>query len=299
MVWSRGIPLNRIALVSLLPIFLISYTAGASPEQLIPYREKILSLQQQISQIDIREKNLSSKESQLTKKINSLKKDARSNPGLLSNFRIENLLKELRENILIHQEEENRKANLEEQMVRARGELSVEMENEINRLIREAQESFKAGKEDDSNRSFRQALALMEEHRQLQSESVPVSPASPSFAEFVTDGKETPEKLREIADFAIHDLGTLQKEARLLEQNRNRIQGEIALRKNLISYPELLQREDNIAPIQIESIESELIQYEKRGKLLESDSARIQSSIKLLSEKIREIEQTIRQKEEK
>ncbi|MBI3593957.1 MAG: hypothetical protein HY200_03300 [Nitrospirae bacterium] len=215
MVLYKRLALLRLALLVLI-LSLASNPAMSASEELQVLKGKMTVLQDQIAQEEIQGKNLAIKESQLTKKIKLLKKDARSKPSLLSNLRIESLLKELRENLIIQQENENRRSLLEEQIIQTKADLDSKMEVEVSRLIESAREAFKTGDEARSDRFYQEALHLMEERKQFQTEAIVLSPAPPPFGEFILDGKESLDKLREIADFAIHDLENIRKEIRLL-----------------------------------------------------------------------------------
>jgi hypothetical protein len=133
----------------------------------------------------------------------------------------------------------------------------------------------------------------MEEHKKLQTAMLDNATALPSMGEFALDGNESPDKLREIADFAIHDRDNLDREIKILQEDKNRIREEIALRKNLIKYPGLLERGDNAPPFQIETVEKELIQFEKKNKIIENKIVKAREVSKILSRKIREIERMI------
>jgi len=290
-------PLIRPALVA---IFLLTSSfswAVSSSDDLRHLKEKMTAFQNQVAGEELKKKNLSLKESQLTQKIEALKKGSGSRPGLLANLRIENLLKELRENLIQQQESDNRRFFFQQQISRTRDELDAQMENEIGRLIESAKESFKGGNEKDADRSYQEALQLMEEHKKLQTAMLDNSTGLPSMAEFVLDGKESADKLREIADFATHDRDNLDKELKILQEDKDRIKEEIALRKNLIKYPGLLERGDNAPPFQVEIVEKELIQFEKKSKIIENKIIKAKEVSKILSRKVREIERIIQQKE--
>lgn len=291
-------PLNLPTLVvsGILLFFSVSSWADSS-DNLLRLKDKMSELQTQIAQEELKGKNLALKESQLTKKINALKKDAQTKNSLILSMRIENSLKELRENLIAHQENENRRSLLQEQIAKTKLEMDAQMESEINRLILSAQQTFRKGNEKQSDQSYQAALHLMEERKQIQTETIPISPALPSFAEFVMDGKESLEKLKEAADFGIQDLEFLNKEIKLLEGHKNRTAEEISLRKNLVKYQGLLERGDNVSPLRTDSIEKEIIQLEKEGKIIENKLIKIQEAKRTLSRKIRKIERMIQTKQ--
>lgn len=287
---------SRLVLTGILLLMTPTFAIAAS-EELRHLKDKMTSLQNQIALDEIEGKDLSAKESQLTKMINKLKRDSRFHPTLLSNLRIESLLKELRENLVAQQGNENRRSLLEEQIVRTKANLDSKLEEEINQLIETARRDFNLGNEAKADSSYHEALSLMEERKKNQNEAILLSPAPPPFGEFILNGNESLDKLREIADFAIHDQENLQKEIKLLENSRRKVLEEIALRKNLAKYQGLLERGDSNTPIQIESIEKELIQFEIKNKILENKLSQIQVSSTLLTKKIREIKGIIHQKE--
>ena len=289
-------PLQLALTAGLLLGFVVPPSAFPA-ERLETLKEKMADLQGQVTRIDRQRKNLSLKESQLTKKVNSLKKDSGAHPGMLANLRLENLLKELRENLLDQRRSDGQRALLQQQISKIRDEIDLEMENEIGRLIQAAHASFKKGLERDADRSYQEALVLMEEHKKFQADVVQVPAVFPSLAQFVLDGKESREKLGEIADFATHDQENLEREIKTLQENKARIQEEIALRRNLIKYPGLLERGENPSPLKTESVQAELIQFEKKDKILENQILKARETDRALSLKIQDLKRRIETRE--
>jgi len=297
MVLFKRRPAIRLSIYTGFMLISLLSNGLSSSDDLRQLKERMADLQSRIAQEELLGKDLSLKEKQLTKKIYILKKDAKKNTNLILNIRIENLLKELRENLMTHQENENRRTLLEDQITKTKEELDGQMGIEINRLILFAQETFKKGDEKQSDRSYQDALHLMEERKQFQTETLADPPTLPSLGEFILDGKESLEKLKEASDFGNHDLEILSKEIRYLEGVKRKTVEEIALRKNLIKYQGLLERGDAISPMQNESIEKELIQFEKKRKMIENKLIKVQEAKEALFRNVRKIERMIEQKQ--
>ncbi|MHB8483170.1 MAG: hypothetical protein ACYDBV_10655 [Nitrospiria bacterium] len=269
-----------------------------SSETIRSLKEKIAELNDQIQNGEAVKKNLERKENQLTDTIKKLKSKSKTADSLLLNLRIENSLKQLRSILVSLRESEKDQTLLRNQLIKTNTDLKEEMEKEINQLIQSAQEAFRRGNEFDADHDYNEALQLMEEHKQFQIDSIINTIVEPPRVEILLDGKETPDKLRELTDFARNDIESFKKEIRLLQENKNRIQKEITLRKNLIKYSELIEREENSSINHREPLEQELLKLEKTVKKINLKILKFKEAVQTLAREIKKIENQI-QKEEK
>ena len=288
----------RNALLAFIFMLVATARGWGAPDQFAPLKSRITELQGKIAGEERQKKLLTTKEALLTKKVTALKKEAGNNPGIISNIRIENLLKELRDNLNQQQETEIRRHLLLQELGKNQSELEEKMDQEISRLIRIAQSMFKDGKEKDADQVYHDALLLMEQRKKFDLVVADNAPTLPSVSELILDGTESAEKLRELLDFAVHDMENLDREIKRLQEMKSRNDDEISLRKNLIRYPALLARDESASPLQLESVHRELIDFEKKGKILESKIGKAREIRKVFGQKIVEFNRLVEKKEE-
>lgn len=270
-----------------------------SSETIRLLKEKIAELNDQIQQREVDKKDLELKETKFTETIKSLKNESKTVPSLYLNLRIENSLKQLRSILIALREAEKNQALLRDELFKTNTDLKEEMEKEINRLIQSAQEAFQSGNEIEADRDYKDALQLMEEHKQFQMEYAINNIVVPPRVEILLDGKETPEKLRELTDFARNDIENFDREIKNLQEEKSRIQEEVALRQNLIKYAELTEREGNRSINQRGILEKELLNFKKTLKTIGNKIIKYKGAIQTLTREIKRIENLIQQKEDR
>jgi hypothetical protein len=268
-------------------------------EDIRDLKNTLAELNHQIGAEEKEREALERQENRLTEHIRDLKMKAQSKPSLLLNLRIENGLKALRSVLEARQEIDKRETLIHDELLETNRKLGTQMENEIRREIMLAQEAFSKGNEAEANGHYQEALQLMEEQKQYQT-APPARPkiiSRPLNVNALLAGKETPDQLRELADFARNDVETFIKEIKSLQENKNRIQEEIKIRINLIKYPGLLERGENSAPLQRETLEQELLKLEKTDKIIDNQIFRYKGALHTLEQQIKKIELQIKQKE--
>jgi uncharacterized protein YoxC len=262
-------------------------------------KNRLAELNHQLGAEEKEREALERKENHLTENIRDLKMKAQSKPSLLLNLRIGNGLKALRAVLEARQETDKRETLIHDELLETKRKLGTQVENEIRREIALAQKAFTRGDEAEADGHYKEALQLMEEQKQYQTEP-PAHPkiiSPPLNVNALLAGKETPDQLRELADFARNDVETFTREIKSLQENKNRIQEEINIRKNLIKFPGLLERGENSAPLQKETLEQELLKLEKTGKIIDNQIVQYKGALHTLERQIKKIEFQIKQKE--
>ncbi|MBI1819702.1 MAG: hypothetical protein HY202_03425 [Nitrospirae bacterium] len=262
-------------------------------------KNKLAELNHQLGVEEKEREALEREENRLTENIRGLKVKAQSKPNLLLNLRIENGLKVLRSVLEARQQTNKRETLIHDELLETKRKLETQVENEIRREIALAQEAFTRGDEAEADGHYKEALQLMEEQKQYQTEP-PAHPkiiSPPLNVNALLAEKETPDQLRELADFARNDVETFTREIKSLQENKNRTQEEINIRKNLIKYPGLLERGENSAPLQKGTLEQELLKLEKTGKIIDNQIVQYKGALHTLERQIKKIEFQIKQKE--
>lgn len=216
-------------------------------------------LQTKVKGVREEKERISGRAELLSQEIKRLKEEARSQENLLLEIRVEAALKELRDLLLHLKELQQMEETFRKDIITKKIALRASLEQEIERLLQRAEGEFKKGKEKEADLLYKEALGFMEEYQTLSTdEPSPLERAPLPTLDIPLTGRESPEKLRELATLFSHDVEVINREKAQLMQELGRLQGGHTLRKNLLRFQGITEREDPASPVTREKAEEEL-----------------------------------------
>lgn len=266
-------------------------------ENLSVLRSRITELSKEVRASELKALALEKQETRLTEEIKNLKLKSRGSADLFLSLRIEKALNALRVVLSSIEKEENRQVSLQNQWNAAKLGFKQGVEGAIRDLIGKAETAFKAGDEETSERNYKEALLWMGQLETMKEDPVAVSPPLASRSKLILDGKESLEKLLELADLGRNDIDLFKKEIGRLEEMRKQYRQEIQLRKQLILTPRRHEREGAEISGQKTTLGKEIGRMEDNIKRTDLLLLRYRKTFLKLETEVDEIERQIRIKE--
>jgi uncharacterized protein YhaN len=272
---------SRAALLALVLWPGITLAAGEPPStvnDLYRARTSLAQIQAKQRALGEREAEILVDEQRLDALVQQLKQQPSGLPESLQKVRLDRALRQLRDRLVELQEVRRLQRESNNGEVAARGRIVELLHDEANRCLADAEQAFKAGREEEANGLYRRSLELMRESEQMA--HTPIQPMLPELHEFdpKLTGSEPPDELVQISVLMRHEAEEIEQELTFLDQQASRIRTDLDFEQRAARFQGVRARETESAAVQPDAVSRET---ELQKQLAEIEARIVRDRVKL------------------